>query len=277
MTGMSPLLSQQGYQPYQGPMPFQMSGNYAGMTGMGSMSSIGAQGFDSFSGMMGSGMPSMSGMMGGNMMGSMGSPAISGSTLQLMTQLNSMMASVMQNLMGFVQTLMQSVMQRQQTQQTTGTTTDGTNGTSGTTSPKETTGTKETSGTTETAGSSTPKMKELAAKAEKVAKNMGSTGRCLAGVRQALEDSGCGNTTRRMSAYQKAEDFANSDKYKEIKVGSASDLKNLPAGAIVVWNKKSGHPHGHISVALGDGREASDHIQKQITNYGSSFRVFLPQ
>ena len=55
------------------------------------------------------------------------------------------------------------------------------------------------------------------------------------------------------------------------------DLPKLPPGAVVVWNKGPGHPHGHISISLGGGREASDKIRKQITNYGTSVRVFLPK
>ena len=56
-----------------------------------------------------------------------------------------------------------------------------------------------------------------------------------------------------------------------------SDLPKLPAGAIVVWDKGNGHEHGHISIATGDGKEASDLMRNQITNYGTSFRVFMPQ
>ncbi|MCA9552485.1 MAG: single-stranded DNA-binding protein [Myxococcales bacterium] len=48
---------------------------------------------------------------------------------------------------------------------------------------------------------------------------------------------------------------------------------------IVVWGKTAASPHGHISVALGDGREASDHIQSQITSLrgATNYRVFIPQ
>ena len=45
---------------------------------------------------------------------------------------------------------------------------------------------------------------------------------------------------------------------------------------MVVWAAKPRHKYGHISVALGDGREASDVIRNQISNYGSAFRVFQP-
>jgi hypothetical protein len=130
MTGFMTGQQMLGYQPYQGPMPFQQQGalpgvaNAGGMPGVGGAQSItGMQGVDSFSSMSGMGgmMPSM-GSMGGS---SMGQPQVSGSTLQLMAQINSMMASVMQGLMQFVQVLMQSVAQKQ-SQQTTETPT-GTN------------------------------------------------------------------------------------------------------------------------------------------------------
>ena len=67
--------------------------------------------------------------------------------------------------------------------------------------------------------------------------------------------------------------------FKEIKGLSGSELPKLPAGAVVVWGKTSASPHGHISVALGDGREASDFVGNQMTNLRgySNFRVFMPK
>ena len=78
------------------------------------------------------------------------------------------------------------------------------------------------------------------------------------------------------SAYMAADQLAKNPKVKEMKV-SQGDLAKLPAGAIVVWDKGNGHEHGHISIATGDGKEASDLMRNQITNYGTSFRVFMPQ
>jgi len=77
------------------------------------------------------------------------------------------------------------------------------------------------------------------------------------------------------SAYMAADQLAKNPKVKEVKV-SQSELSKLPAGAIVVWDKGNGHEHGHISIATGDGKEASDLMRNQITNYGTSFRVFMP-
>ena len=80
-----------------------------------------------------------------------------------------------------------------------------------------------------------------------------------------------------VSAYMAANQLAKNDKFKEMKGLERSDLRNLPPGATVVWNKSKGHPHGHISIAMGNGREASDVMRNQIVNYPSSYRVFMPQ
>ncbi|MGV3523916.1 MAG: hypothetical protein ACO1RX_06795 [Candidatus Sericytochromatia bacterium] len=82
-----------------------------------------------------------------------------------------------------------------------------------------------------------------------------------------------------------------SDRFERVEINpnDYNQLRNLPAGAIVVWGanpdrstweRGGGWKHGHISIALGNGMEASDHIQAQITNrngkYGSCV-VFLPR
>ncbi len=77
-------------------------------------------------------------------------------------------------------------------------------------------------------------------------------------------------------AYLAANQLAKNDQFKEVKV-KPSELSELPAGAVVVWNKGGKHKSGHISVSLGDGREISDRIRNQTEGYGTSVRVFLPQ
>jgi len=117
----------------------------------------------------------------------------------------------------------------------------------------------------------------LAKDAERIAAS-GVAGRgrnCKRGVRMALEKQGM--TLNGVSAYMAADQLAKNKKFGEAKGLQRNDLRNLPPGAIVVWNKGKGHPHGHISVALGNGREASDVLRNQIVNYPSSFRVFMPQ
>lgn len=76
-------------------------------------------------------------------------------------------------------------------------------------------------------------------------------------------------------AYQSASQFASSAHFYE---SFDSNLRSLPAGAIVVWGKGSS-PSGHISVSLGNGQEASDHITSQMTYHygGAPARIFLPR
>ncbi len=126
---------------------------------------------------------------------------------------------------------------------------------------------------------------QVAAAAERSARQLNSVGRCALGVNNALTSLG---VQGRGHAYQKAEQLANNPRFREVNV-SAGDLSRLPAGAVVVWGRSGAKPYGHVSVALGDGREASDHIQRQITGgrygtdfgrgpdpQGRQFRVFLP-
>lgn len=113
----------------------------------------------------------------------------------------------------------------------------------------------------------------LAKDAEKHATGPG--GLCFRYVRQALERAGVKGVGG-ASAYMAADQLAKNPKFREVKV-DPKDFKKLPAGAVVVWNRGNGHEHGHISIALGNGKEASDKIRNQITNYGTSARVFLPK
>lgn len=120
---------------------------------------------------------------------------------------------------------------------------------------------------------SNPRMQKLAQVAESNARANGTTGWCLREVNDSLETSGF-NIRRQPSAYMAADELARHPDFHEVQ--PPSDLRSLPAGAVVVWDKGPGKPDGHISIALGNGKEASDHIQNQITNYGTSVRVFFP-
>ena len=121
-----------------------------------------------------------------------------------------------------------------------------------------------------------PSNTTLASAAESMANSMGTTGWCLKGVNNTLEQV-YGFRLSYNSAYQAIPALQSRGDFVEVtnQYESASDLVNLPAGAIVVWENSSNHPHGHISIALGDGREASDHIQNQTTNYGTQYHVFI--
>ena len=124
---------------------------------------------------------------------------------------------------------------------------------------------------------STQSGQKLARSAARVARRMNRTGLCYRGVKAAVRNA-TGVQLTGGSAYQAANQLARSDKFKEVKVSQAN-LKKLPPGAVVVWGKTKRSPHGHISVALGDGREASDHIQRQITSLrgARNYRVFVPK
>jgi hypothetical protein len=102
-----------------------------------------------------------------------------------------------------------------------------------------------------------------------------SQGRCYEYVGNALRKFGV--QTSGEGAYMAADQLAKSDKFQEARGISNQDLTKLPAGAVVVWNRGNGHEWGHISIADGHGHEASDFKGNQITNYGTSFRVFLPK
>ncbi len=97
-------------------------------------------------------------------------------------------------------------------------------------------------------------------------------GLCARDVRTAL--AAVGINIARGDAWTKAEVLAKDHRFREIKVSKA-ELDKLPPGAIVVWDKGAGMPYGHVSIALGDGREASDRLRQQ-SHYNTSFRVFMP-
>lgn len=115
---------------------------------------------------------------------------------------------------------------------------------------------------------------QIAHKAESIASARNTVGSCYEAVAEAIE-SQIPPFLWGMSAWMAADQLAASPAFREI---SPPVLTQLPAGAIVVWEKGSS-PHGHISVALGDGREASDHLAEQMTSHygGGKARVFLAQ
>ena len=115
----------------------------------------------------------------------------------------------------------------------------------------------------------------------------GTGGWCLRGVTKTLNRAfglqGENYTASRASAAADAADFLAGDKegwevfsqhFMEDTLATREDLDNLPAGAVVIWDRSVG-PYGHISVSLGNGLESSDHIQSQ-AKWNGNFRVFYP-
>jgi len=102
----------------------------------------------------------------------------------------------------------------------------------------------------------------------------GNGHQCYAYVANALDTVGINLWGE--SAYMAARQLGENPKVREIKGVRADQLESLPKGAIVVWNKGNGHEDGHISISRGDGKEVSDIVRDQLTDYGTSFRVFVP-
>jgi len=117
----------------------------------------------------------------------------------------------------------------------------------------------------------------LAARAERIARARNTVGKCYSAVADAV-DLEVARFLTGMSAWMAADQLARRAEFREVRVVGA-DLLRLPKGAIVVWRKTGASPHGHISVYLGNEREASDHVAPQRLSLrgDSTPRVFVPR
>lgn len=106
------------------------------------------------------------------------------------------------------------------------------------------------------------------------ASRRGTVGYCYSAAADAIE-AVVGTFLYGASAYMAADQLAAHPRFTEV---WGQHLPSLPAGAVVVWGRGSS-PHGHISIALGNGQEASDHIAPQMTYHygGAAARVFFPR
>ena len=114
----------------------------------------------------------------------------------------------------------------------------------------------------------------IASDAASEARRRGTTGNCYNAVADVI-DRKAGKFLTGMHAYMAADQLAaRKQDFREV---PPNDLGNLPAGAVVVWGTGNSRS-GHISIALGDGREASDHIAPQMKSHygGAPARVFIP-
>lgn len=113
----------------------------------------------------------------------------------------------------------------------------------------------------------------------------GSLGWCYRDVSSSVSKAGLGSLTGE-AAYQAADKLASDKKWSEVSV-SQEELKTLPAGCVIVWDKSSTTPrqgrlsdvYGHIVVTLGDGNAVSDHkerLKDTVGSYAGKFRVFVP-
>ncbi len=131
--------------------------------------------------------------------------------------------------------------------------------------------------TSSSANGYNPRLGQNLAKAGiRAANSMRSENWCFRGVKKALKIAYGKPLLSGEFAYEAAAQLARNPRFKEISV-PAADLRKLPAGALVVWKASRANNAGHISIALGDGRESSDHIGKQLTrHHGAGHRVFIP-
>lgn len=105
----------------------------------------------------------------------------------------------------------------------------------------------------------------------------GETGRCAHYVNNALEEYNI-NAKRDNHAYTRANVLAADNNFTEIEIKSETDLKSLPAGSVVVYDKGAcnySDEHGHVFIATGNGGAGSDHLQNSI-KFGSGVRAFIP-
>lgn len=124
------------------------------------------------------------------------------------------------------------------------------------------------------AGGVSPLAKAIAASAKAIAHSRDTVGACYNAVAEAIEahvpEFLYGN-----HAWMAAAQLAAHPHFREMP--APADMNQLPVGAVVVWAKGSS-PSGHISVYLGQGQEASDHIAPQMQSHygGGSARIFVP-
>ncbi|MCD8378624.1 MAG: hypothetical protein LUB59_07555 [Candidatus Gastranaerophilales bacterium] len=108
-------------------------------------------------------------------------------------------------------------------------------------------------------------------------KVVGFTGYCSRHVANGLAATGLGNE-RTASACLMDDELRNNKNFREVKITSQDQLKNLPAGCVVVYEAgAAGYnaKHGHIEVTLGDGTAASDGITRNM-RYSGNMSVFVP-
>ena len=114
----------------------------------------------------------------------------------------------------------------------------------------------------------------LARAAESNARIVNTPGYALREVSKVLREFDFA-LANHQGCFQLVGDLRQSRLLQEVQIQKAQ-LLQLPPGALVVWDKGPGLIHGHISVALGDGREASSTVRTQL-QLNSNFWIFLPK
>ena len=124
-------------------------------------------------------------------------------------------------------------------------------------------------------------LKYSSAKGQKLAKDIanhsvGFTGSCSRYVREGLQRTRLYNG-HKGSAYLMGDILAQNKNFQEVSPSSVN-LKNLPAGCILVYNKGAAgysSQDGHIEVTLGNGTACSDGLTRNIRST-NNMRIFVP-
>ncbi len=119
----------------------------------------------------------------------------------------------------------------------------------------------------------------LATYAEAVSDKMKTLGQCYTGAKHALTNAGVlnnyGDMPKGEAKNSKKYFDENPKKFEKLDI-KKDDLKNLPAGRIIVY-QKDGLP-GHIAITNGNGQEMSDHTDNmkwlEAKGEGSTFDVY---
>lgn len=113
--------------------------------------------------------------------------------------------------------------------------------------------------------------------AQLTAEKYQSVGLCYQAVHESVSQV-YGDFLRGPSAYMAAEYLSADARFERVTL-SPEKLPQIPAGWIVVWGQSPLSPHGHISISLGNGLEASDHINQQLTHLRgyTNMQVFKPR
>jgi hypothetical protein len=97
----------------------------------------------------------------------------------------------------------------------------------------------------------------IANRALSVAENTRTSGYCYAAVSRALDPLGLNLTGG--AAYDARAILLNDKRFIPIAVRQVDELRR---GDIIVYNRSSHHPYGHIAVYEGNDEEASDHLSQ---------------
>jgi hypothetical protein len=112
----------------------------------------------------------------------------------------------------------------------------------------------------------------IASRARAVAARTKTIGWCFRAVKGALKPFGI--VLQGASAWMAKDQLMNDDRFQPV------SFDCLQPGDILVHDRSSNHPNGHIAIYLGNDTEASDHVQQLIDGeeYGgtSVFRLASP-